>query len=546
VQAEGARSPAPLPRRVSDVPSTALSAPPVTVVFWRLGNVAIAVSTLLTVAAHTGCAYFLTKASVRFNRASNEAADAVGSREVESLSCFETVKSHGRTDAEVATYEGLRETSRAAGANGMAMMTVMHSSLSLIESLGTTAGLVIAAWATAHGTARLSPGDFVLVSMYISNLFNPLTHLVQMYKQFVLTLADLEKAAAVLMRAPDVSDADNAFDLLAAEHALKGDVVFENVSYRYKSSSPAEGTACKGDSDSESDAAGEEEGWMNREPGGVSNVSFRIPAGKTLALCGASGSGKSTIVALLLRLYDCDHGRVLVDGHDVRTVTQRSLRQVCGLVAQETVLFNDTLRYNILYGAPAAPDVQVREALRAAAMGEFLEAQDEGLDVVVGQRGRTFGGVLVLALLWTVAGANARPPSLLSLSVKLSGGECQRVGNARALIKDPTILVLDEATSALDSQTEKTIQGELRERFSGRTTLIIAHRLSTIVHSDEILVLSKGEIKERGTHAQLVGRPDGVYANMWRLQTVTKPPSPSSSDAASTASSREASHKASS
>lgn len=326
-----------------------------------------------------------------------------------------------------------------------------------------------------------------------------------MYRDVTDALTDVEKAVAILLKKPEIEDAPGAQDITQSENQ-SGDVIFDNVSFHYKV--PDADIVDWNSSDDESDSDGSSESStigssivrpksVEADPkpsGGVSNISFHIRPGKTLALCGKSGSGKSTITRLLLRLYEADDGRILVNGLNIRTqVTQFSLRSIVGIVSQEVVLFNDTLRTNIRYGRPLASDPECRAAMEAAAMGPFLNETEEGLDTVVGERG-----------------------------LRLSGGERQRVGNARILLKEPQIMVLDEATSALDSRTEKKLQSEVRERCANRTTLVIAHRLSTIVHADEIILLDKGMIKERGTHSQLLCL-DGEYARMWKHQTSAGP-----------------------
>lgn len=223
---------------------------------------------------------------------------------------------------------------------------------------------------------------------------------------------------------------------------------------------------------------------------GIRGLSFKVPPGSTVALVGSSGSGKSTVMRLLLRLYEADSGKILLDGLDVRTISLESLRRNIGTVSQDTVLFNSSLRRNVLYGVPGATDAEVWNSVRAAALGDFVSGLDAGLETKVGARG-----------------------------IKISGGERQRVGVARALIKRPCILLLDEATSALDSETERKVQESIHALCAGRTSLVIAHRLSTIMHADEICVMSKGEIKERGRHDDLLQISDGIYRNMWLIQT---------------------------
>jgi ABC-type multidrug transport system fused ATPase/permease subunit len=524
----------------------------VSAVFWQMGNGGVAACLVVSVLAFGGFSWYVTRTRMRLQRRSNNAADAASSREVESLQLYETVRSHARTAEEVGVYARLREESRAAAADTSITTAVLFQLQGFITMAGRSAGLLIAAWATAYGTPRLSPGDFVLVSLYISRLFSPLQSLVWELQSVGDMFTDLEKAVVLLLMEPEIVDADGAVDLMLPENRLRGEIVFENVFFRYKPLSPEEAKMLPMDEEDSDDVAGdggsivsdgdaEGEGGEEKSPGGVSNISFRVPAGKTVALVGTSGSGKSTICRLLLRLYDVDEGRIFVDSHDIRSVTQISLRRSIGLVPQEVVLFNDTIRYNLQYGVPEASDVQILDSLKAAAMGSFLKNQEEGIDTVVGDRGCKCRGLVVLirscpqrSPLCHFCTETLTSPSCLfcvvtiildrrlrKQTVRLSGGERQRVGSARVFMKLPRVMVLDEASSALDSKTESTIQEEMKTRFGKTTTLMIAHRLSTIIHSDEILVLQKGEIIERGTHAELVELPDGTYANMWRLQTTT-------------------------
>jgi ATP-binding cassette subfamily B protein len=298
-------------------------------------------------------------------------------------------------------------------------------------------------------------GDFVLVNSYLVQLYMPLNVLGMVYRNIKQSLTDLESMFRLLHVRAEVADRPGAPPL----QVRRGEVVFDRVAFRYDPRRPI-----------------------------LHEVSFHVPAGATLAIVGPSGSGKSTIARLLFRFYDVDEGAIRIDGQDIRDVTQTSLRRAIGVVPQDTVLFNDTVRYNIAYGRPGAGDAQIEEAARHARIDDFIRTLPDGYGSMVGERG-----------------------------LKLSGGEKQRVAIARVILKEPRILIFDEATSALDSKTEQEIQASLDEVSSDRTTLIIAHRLSTVVNADEILVLDEGRVVERGTHGALLAR-GGIYAAMWARQ----------------------------
>jgi ATP-binding cassette, subfamily B, heavy metal transporter len=303
---------------------------------------------------------------------------------------------------------------------------------------------------------RLSVGDLVMVNAFMIQLYIPLNFLGVIYREIKQSLTDLDKMFTLMEREREVADAHDARPLM-----VKGapTVRFDAVEFAYDPSRPI-----------------------------LKQVSFEIPSGQTVAVVGASGSGKSTLARLLYRFYDVQGGRITVNGHDIRSLTQDSLRRHIGIVPQDTVLFNDTVAYNIAYGRTGASQAEVEQAAQAARIHDFIVATPKGYDTMVGERG-----------------------------LKLSGGEKQRVAIARTLLKDPPILVFDEATSALDSANERAIQAELAAVAQGKTVLVIAHRLSTIVNAHEILVMDAGEVIERGTHVQLL-HANGRYAQMWRMQ----------------------------
>ena len=326
-------------------------------------------------------------------------------------------------------------------------------------------------WRATQGVVdgRLTLGDLVMINAFMIQLYIPLNFLGVIYREIKQALTDLDKMFGLLEREREVADAPGA----PALQVQQGHVRFENVTFGYDASGPAATVGAEGRT-------------ILRE------VSFEIPPGKTVAVVGSSGAGKSTLARLLFRFYDvggaAGAGRITIDGQDIRSVTQASLRRAIGIVPQDTVLFNDTVEYNIAYGQPGAGRAEVEAAARAARIHDFIASTPKGYDTMVGERG-----------------------------LKLSGGEKQRVAIARTLLKNPPILIFDEATSALDSANERAIQAELRSAAQGKTTLVIAHRLSTVVDAHEILVMDGGRIIERGNHEQLLAL-GGRYASMWALQ----------------------------
>jgi ABC-type transport system involved in Fe-S cluster assembly fused permease/ATPase subunit len=332
-------------------------------------------------------------------------------------------------------------------------LAILNAGQAVIFTIGLATAMVLCAYEVRAGTKTV--GDFVLINAMMIQLYQPLNFMGMVYREIKQAVTDIESMFAILAREPEIMDVTGARPL----KVTSGTIRFENVSFAYE----AERRILKG-------------------------VTFEVPAGKTVAVVGPSGAGKSTISRLLFRFYDLSGGRILIDDQNIAQVTQQSLRQAIGMVPQDTVLFNDTIRYNIRYGRWEASNAEVEEAARLAQIDPFIRRAPKGYETEVGERG-----------------------------LKLSGGEKQRVAIARTILKGPPILLLDEATSALDSHTEKEIQDALDRVSSGRTTLVIAHRLSTIVGADEIIVLDQGEIVERGTHAGLLGK-NGLYASMWNRQ----------------------------
>ncbi|HXU12804.1 MAG TPA: ABC transporter ATP-binding protein/permease [Candidatus Binatia bacterium] len=408
---------------------------------------------VVTLAAYAAWSFIVTEWRTRFYRAAVEADTRANERAVDSLINYETVKYFNNEQHEAARYdESLR---RLEDANVLAQksLALLNLGQTAIVAVGVTAMM----WRAAAGVVAgaLTVGDLVLVNAYLLQLSSPLFFLGMMYREVKQSITNMERLFALLDRNPDVRDRPGAMPLAARRPR----VTFEGVRFGYDA---------------------------RREI--LHGVDFEIPPGGTVAVVGQSGSGKSTLARLLYRFYDIDGGSIRIDGLDLREVTQKTLRGAIGIVPQDTVLFNDTIFYNILYGRPDASRQEVESVARAAHIHEFVVSLPDGYDTQVGERG-----------------------------LKLSGGEKQRVAIARALLKNPAILIFDEATSALDSQSEKAIQAELDRIQVGRTTLVIAHRLSTVMGADQILVMEQGRIVEQGTHKELLDAGEH-YARMWRLQ----------------------------
>ncbi len=389
----------------------------------------------------------------RFRREMNEADSKAHSRAIDALLNYETVKYFNNEAFEARRYDEGLEAYRQAQVKSQSTLSMLNTGQQLIIALS----LVAMLWRATQGVVegRLTLGDLVMVNAFLIQLYIPLNFLGVLYREVKQSLTDLDRMFVLLEREREVADAAGARDLAVSD----GTVRFENVSFAYDPARPI-----------------------------LHGVSFEIPAGKTVAVVGASGAGKSTLARLLYRFYDVTGGRITLDGQDIRAVTQASVRRAIGIVPQDTVLFNDTVGYNIGYGRTGASTAEVEAAARAAHIHDFINSTPKGYATMVGERG-----------------------------LKLSGGEKQRVAIARTLLKNPPVLIFDEATSALDSANERAIQAELQSAAQGKTALVIAHRLSTVADAHEIVVLDGGRVAERGTHADLLAR-GGRYAEMWRLQ----------------------------
>jgi ABC-type transport system involved in Fe-S cluster assembly fused permease/ATPase subunit len=425
-------------------------------ILWNLFNFWYAFVTFLTISIFIGFTLVVTEWRLKYRRAMNDRDTEANTKAIDSLLNYETVKYFGNEAHEARRFDKAMQAYETASVKSTVSLSYLNVGQGVVISLGLVIVMMMAGQGVVDGTMTL--GDFVLVNSYLIQLYLPLNFLGFVYRQIRQSLTDMEAMFRVLDIETEVSDRPDAPPL-----ALNGGTVeFDHVDFGYDPRRPI-----------------------------LRDVSFIVPAGKTVAIVGPSGAGKSTISRLLFRFYDVNSGAVRIDGQDIAAVTQESLRASIGIVPQDTVLFNDSIYYNILYGRPGAATPEVESAARLARIHDFITELPDGYKSNVGERG-----------------------------LKLSGGEKQRVAIARTILKSPAILLFDEATSALDTHTEKEIQESLREVSSNRTTLQIAHRLSTVIDADEILVLEAGQISERGRHMELLAR-NGAYAAMWRKQHET-------------------------
>jgi ATP-binding cassette subfamily B protein len=425
----------------------------VTGVLWHFFNLAIAASVFAVVVCYAIYTALSTQWRMRYRREMNTQDREANARAIDTLLNFETVKYFGNERHELARFDEAKQDYVVAAIANQRSLSLFNIGQSSILSAGIVIVMILAGYGVVQG--RMSIGDFVMVNAYLLQLYQPLNMLSWVWRILRQAFTDIEQMYGLLAEASEVQDAPDAQPLRKGP----GRVVFDHVNFAYDPRRPI-----------------------------LNDVSFEVPGGRTVAIVGPTGGGKSTIARLLFRFYDPQQGAIRIDNQDVRQMTQESLRAAIGVVPQDTVLFNDSIYYNIAYGRPEASPEEVMEAARRAQLKEFIEKLPDGFATRVGERG-----------------------------LKLSGGEKQRVAIARVILKNPEILIFDEATSSLDSRTEAEIQTNLRQVSAHHTTLVIAHRLSTVVDADEILVLDDGGIIERGTHDVLIAR-GGTYAGMWDRQ----------------------------
>lgn len=425
----------------------------VTVILYINYDAWFAIITFASIAFYVAFSLIVTEWRMSFRRTMNDLDSKANTRAIDSLLNYETVKYFCNEDYEAKRYDANLEKWQTAAIKNQTSLSLLNFGQSGIIAIGITLLLILASDGVVKG--ELTIGDLVLINAYLLQLFMPLNFLGFVYREIKHSLADMEKMFNLLRNNPDVQDKPDAKRL----ETSNGVVRFENVNFGYND---------------------------NRQI--LHDVSFEIPAGKKVAVVGHSGAGKSTLSRLLFRFYEINTGRILIDEQDIREVTQKSLRAAIGIVPQDTVLFNNSIMYNIAYGHPDASEAEIIHAAQTAHIHDFIISLPEGYETTVGERG-----------------------------LKLSGGEKQRIAIARTVLKDPKILIFDEATSALDSKSEQAILKELHEVAQNHTTLVIAHRLSTIVDADKILVMDRGQIIEHGTHRQLLDKGD-AYAQMWALQ----------------------------
>ena len=422
------------------------------VLWWNFGWIyaAVIVATVILYVAFT---YWATEWRINIRRVMNDADTDANTKAIDSLLNFETVKYFGNEEHEAQRFDRSMAKYEDAAVKTWTSLAVLNAGQAIVFTIGLTIVMVMSA--VDVGQARATVGDFVMINALMIQLYMPLNFIGSVYRDIKQGLIDIEAMFQLLGVPAEIADKPGAGELAVA----KGEIVFDQVSFAYDAARPI-----------------------------LKDLSLTVKPGQTVAIVGPSGAGKSTISRLLYRFYDVKGGTIRIDGQDVAEVTQKSLRAAVGIVPQDTVLFNDTIRYNIRYGRPGASDAEVEEAAKLAQIHHFVMSLPKGYDAMVGERG-----------------------------LKLSGGEKQRVSIARTILKGPPILILDEATSALDTMTEQEIQQALRVVSKNRTTLVIAHRLSTVVDADEIVVLDQGRISERGRHAELLEK-NGLYAAMWNRQ----------------------------
>ena len=422
-------------------------------VLWHFYSGTYAAATFATIACYIAWTVKITRWRTKYRREMNQADNEASSRSLDSLLNYETVKYFNNEAHELARYDEAKAAYFSAALKSQSSLSLLNVGQGVIITAGVVVVMLMAGAGVAAG--QMSIGDFVLVNAYLLQLYVPLANLGVVYRQLRQSLTDVEAMFRLLARKPELTDSPTAQPLVPGA----GHIVFDDISFGYDTRRIV-----------------------------VKNASFEVPAGHTVALVGPTGSGKTTLSRLLFRFYDPTDGAITIDGQDLREVTQDSLRRAIGVVPQDTVLFNDTIYYNIAYGRPGATREEVEEAARLAKLNRFIASLPDGWNTRVGERG-----------------------------LKLSGGEKQRVAIARVILKRPSMLIFDEATSALDTRTERDIQASLSQVSKRRTTLVITHRLTTVVDADEILVLDQGHIAERGTHPELLEK-GGLYAAMWHRQ----------------------------
>jgi len=422
-------------------------------ILWSLFGFIFSFITLITVVIYVAFTLLFTEWRLKFRRAMNESDNDANTKAIDSLLNYETVKYFGNEEHEAKRYDASLIRYEGAAVKSLTTLSLLNVGQGIIIAFGLTILLILSAKRVSIG--EMSIGEFAAVNLYMMQLFQPLNFLGFVYREIRQSLVDMEYMFGLLEVEREIKDRTEAKDLSVSH----GEIRYENVSFSYDKTRAI-----------------------------LKDLNFEVSAGRKVAIVGASGAGKSTISRLLFRFYDVDAGKITIDGQDIRDITQSSLRASIGIVPQDTVLFNDTIYYNVQYGRPSATPSEVEEAARMAHIHDFIISLPDGYNTKVGERG-----------------------------LKLSGGERQRVSIARTILKQPIVLLFDEATSALDTNTEREIQKSLEDVSADRTTLIIAHRLSTVVDADEILVLDGGSIIERGRHEVLLAAK-GEYASLWAQQ----------------------------